>query len=212
MKKSVWVMLGILASLVVAGGVYAYLVFFEQKTTIQVSRLSISAGLAVKVQDQKSGVRELEVDILQAGKTVHLFSEKFPKNTRLAEKTIALLPLPKGLRDGEAQIKIAAKDHSWNWGNPVTVERAVVIDTTPPQLSVLGTLHYGNQGGTGVITYQVSEEVSRSGVQVGPTLFPGYAVGQGRYVAYFAFWMPRGDSSGGSRTRRGIAARPGFGS
>jgi len=143
-------------------------------------------SLAVRVQDQKSGVAELEVDVVQQGKTLNLLSEKFPKKTRLVEKTIPLRPLPKGLRDGAAQIKISAKDHSWNWGNPVTVEKAVVFDTTPPQLNVLGSLHYGNQGGTGVISYQVSEEVPLSGVQVGPNLFPGYDVSQGRHVAYFA--------------------------
>jgi len=189
MKKTVGVILGILGSLVVAGGVYVYLVFFEQeKPAIQVKpdAKHIGKSLAVRVQDQKSGVAELQVDVVQQGKTLNLLYEKFPKETRLVEKTIALRPLPKGLRDGEAQIKISAKDHSWNWGNPVTVEKAVVIDTTPPQLSVLGTLHYGHQGGTGVITYQVSEEVPLTGVQAGATLFPGYAVGQGRYLAYFA--------------------------
>ena len=56
--------------------------------------------------------------------------------------------------------------------------------------------HYGNQGGTGVITYQVSEEVPLSGVQVGPTFFPGYAVAQGRYVAYFS--IPLDASPGAS--------------
>lgn len=196
MRKSVWLMLGILGGMVVAGGVYAYLVFFEQEKPaiqIQPDARNIGKSLAVSVQDQKSGVAELQVDVVQQGKTLNLLYEKFPKGTRLVEKTIALRPLPKGLSEGEAQIKISAKDHSWNWGNPVTVEKAVVIDTTPPQLSVLGTLHYGNQAGAGVIPYQVSEEVARTGVQVGPTLFPGYAVGQGRYVAYFA--IPRDASA-----------------
>jgi murein DD-endopeptidase MepM/ murein hydrolase activator NlpD len=189
MKKFVCVVLGILGVLAVAGGVYVYLVFFEQeKPAIQILPDTRHMGkeLIVKVQDQKSGVAELQVDVIQAGRPINLLSEKFPKKTPLVEKTIPLRPLPQGLRDGEAQIKVSAKDHSWNWGNPVSVEKAVVIDTTPPQLSVLGTLHYANQGGTGVITYQVSEEVPRTGVQVGQTFFPGYAVAQGRYVAYFA--------------------------
>jgi murein DD-endopeptidase MepM/ murein hydrolase activator NlpD len=191
MKKSVWLILGILG-VIVAGGVYAFLVFFEQeKPAIQVQPEARHLGksFAVSVQDQKSGVAELRVDVIQQGKTLNLFYEKFPKETRLVEKTIALGPLPKGLSEGEAQIKISAKDHSWNWGNPVTVEKAVVIDTTPPQLNVLGSLHYGNQGGTGFISYQVSEEVPLTGVQVGSALFPGHALGQGRYVAYFA--IPR---------------------
>jgi murein DD-endopeptidase MepM/ murein hydrolase activator NlpD len=188
MKKSVWVILGILGVLVVTGGVYAYLVLFEQeKPVIQVRPDSgpVGKSLAVKVRDQKSGVAELQVDVVQQGKALNLLSEKFPKKTHLVEKTIPLRPLPQGLRDGEAQLKITAKDHSWNWGNPVTVEKTVVIDTTPPQLNVLGALHYANQGGTGVITYQVSEETPVTGVQVGETFFPGYAVRPGRYVAYF---------------------------
>jgi len=189
MKRFLWIILGILGIVVAAGGVYVYLVFFEQeKPTIQIlpDAKHVGKELVVKVQDQKSGVAELQVDVIQAGKPINLLSEKFPKKTLLVEKTIPMRPLPQGLRDGEAQIKISAKDHSWNWGNPVSIEKAVVIDTTPPQLSVLGTLHYANQGGTGVITYQVSEEVPLTGVQVGETFFPGYAVAQGRYVAYFA--------------------------
>ena len=189
MKKTGWVIIGILGAILAAGGIYVYLVFFEQeKPTIQVlpEVKFLGKSLEVKVQDQKSGVAELQVELIQGGKSVSLLSEKFPQKTRLVEKTFALRPLPKGLQDGEAQLKISAKDHSWNWGNPVSLEKTVVIDTTPPQLSVLGTLHYGHPGGTGVITYLVSEEAPLSGVQVGQTLFRGYAVGPGRYVAYFA--------------------------
>ena len=189
MKRFIRIVLGLLGVVGVAGGVYVYLVFFEQeKPAIQIlpDAKHLGKELILKVQDQKSGVAELQVDVIQAGRTINILSEKFPKKTLLVEKTIPMRPLPQGLRDGEAQTKVSAKDHSWNWGNPVSAEKAVVLDTTPPQLSVLGTLHYANQGGTGVITYQVSEEVPRTGVQVGETFFPGYAVAQGRYVAYFA--------------------------
>ncbi len=188
MKKT-WAVFGLLGILVLAGGIYAYLVLFElEKPGIQMlpDTKYIGKELVLKVQDQKSGVAEVQVDVIQAGKPINLLHEKFPKKTPLVEKTLPLRPLPKGLRDGDAQIKVSAKDHSWSWGNPVSVEKSVIIDTTPPQLSVLGTLHYANQGGTGVITYHVSEEVPLTGVQVGQTFFPGYPVAQGRYVAYFA--------------------------
>ena len=113
-------------------------------------------------------------------------SEKFPPQTHRVEKTLTLRPLPKDLKEGEAQIKISAKDHPWNWGNPVSLEKSVVIDTTPPQLSVLGTLHYGNQGGAALSTYQISEEAPMTGVQVGEVFFPGYGISKDRYLAYFA--------------------------
>ena len=189
MKRLLRIVIGVLAVVAVGGGIWAYLVLFErEKPTIQVlpEAKHIGKSLAIKVQDQKSGVAEIQVDMIQQGKTLNLLSEKFPKKTHLVEKTIPLRPLPEGLRDGEAQVKVSAKDHSWNWGNPVSLEKAVVIDTTPPQLTVLGTLHYANQGGTGFITYQVSEEIAVTGVQMGQTFFPGYNVGPGRYLAYFA--------------------------
>ena len=216
MKRTVWVLLGILVALLAAGGIYVYLVFFEQeKPAIQVQPdvKFIGKTLEVKVQDLKSGVAELQIDMIQGGKSVSLLSEKFPKKTRLVEKTIPLRPLPPGLQEGEAQLKIAAKDHSWNWGNPVSLEKTVIIDTTPPRLSVLGTLHYGHPGGTGVITYQVSEDTPLTGVQVGPTLFRGYAVGQGRYVAYFAIpldasantsFSAMAEDQSGNRTQAGF--------
>ena len=97
MKKTVWVILGILVALLAAGGIYVYLVFFEQeRPTIQVRPdvKFIGKSLEVKVQDLKSGVAELQIDMIQRGKSVSLLSEKFPKKTRLVEKTIPLRPLP----------------------------------------------------------------------------------------------------------------------
>jgi murein DD-endopeptidase MepM/ murein hydrolase activator NlpD len=199
MKKYLRAAVGVLIAILAAGAIWAYLVLFEQeKPTIHLfpDTRYLGKSLSLKVEDQKSGVAEVQVDFIQQGRSTNLLSEKFPKGTHRVEKTIDLRPLPPGLKDGEAQIKIAAKDHSWNWGNPVALEKKVVIDTTPPQLSILGALHYANQGGAGVLTYQVTEEVPLTGVQVGETFFAGYALSKDRYLAYFA--VPTNASSGTS--------------
>jgi murein DD-endopeptidase MepM/ murein hydrolase activator NlpD len=124
-------------------------------------------------------------------------------------------PLPKGLKDGEATIKISAWDYSWNHGNPVVLEKNILIDTLPPQIAVLGAQHYVNQGGAGLITYTSSEEIPVNGAQVGDLFFPGYAVGKDRYLAYYALppgapqdipFNAVGEDPAGNRSK--IAFRP----
>ena len=192
MKKSLRITIGVLAAILIAGGIWAYLVLFErEKPTIELrpNAKYVGKDLTLKVEDQKSGVAEVQLDVIQQGKPLTLLSEKFPGKTHRVEKTIILCPLLQGLKDGEAQIKISARDHSWIWGNPVSLEKNVIIDTVPPQLSVWGAQHYANQGGVGFITYQVSEEVPASGVQVAQLFYPGYAAGKDRYRVYFAVPM-----------------------
>ena len=219
MKGLKWILVVTVVVVILGGaGVWIALVKFEwEKPTIQITPDSkyISQKLSFKVEDQKSGVAEVRVEAIQQGRTVPLLKEPFPKGTVRVEKNLAMRPLPQGLKDGEAQIKIFAQDHSWNKGNPVFLERRLMIDTHPPQLSVLGTLHYINQGGAGLVTYQVSEEVPVNGVQVGDLFFPGCPAGKDRYLSYFAlpYDVPRdisftamAEDQAGNRTK--IAFRP----
>ncbi len=189
MKSLKWGVLAILVVLIATAGVWVFVVKFErEKPTLQIlpDKKYLGQKITVIVEDRKSGVAEVKVEILQQGASTVLASEKLPKDTPRVEKTFALRPLPQGLKDGEAAIKVSAKDYSWNWGNPVSLQKNVVIDTIPPQVSVLGSQHYVNQGGTGMVTYQTNKEVPVSGVQVGDVFFPGYALGKGRYLAFFA--------------------------
>jgi murein DD-endopeptidase MepM/ murein hydrolase activator NlpD len=186
-----------LAIIVAVAGTWVIVVKFErEKPTVQLlpDQKYLGEKITVTVNDRKSGVAEVEVEVAQQGKSVVLLSEKFPKDVHRVEKTFTLRPLPKGLKDGEAHIKISAKDRSWNWGNAVSLERDVVLDTTPPQISVLGAQHFANQGGAALVTYQTSEEVPVNGVQAGQIFFPGYAAAKDRYLAYFA--IPFDGSSG----------------
>ena len=188
MKKLVGVAIGVGLLIVIGVGSWICLVKFEQeKPTIKITPDSRYLGqkITVRVEDQKSGVAEVRVEAVQKGKTVILLTEKFSKGTQNVEKTLAMRPLPQGLKDGETQIKIFARDHSWNKGNPVSLEKKVVIDTHPPQITVLGALHYINKGGTALVTYQTSEETPVSGVQTGEFFFPGYPTGKNQYLTYF---------------------------
>ncbi|MGB9697947.1 MAG: M23 family metallopeptidase [Thermodesulfobacteriota bacterium] len=188
MKKKVWIAISLFIAICLAAGLWIWIVKFEQeKPTIKISpdQSYLGQKLDLQISDEKSGVAEVRVEALQKGNTVILWQEKIPKGTNKLEKTISLRPLPAGLKDGETELKVFARDHSWNWGNPVTVTKKFVVDTHPPQINVLGGIHYINQGGTGCITYQTSEETPISGVQVGEKLFPGYLREKNHYLVFF---------------------------
>jgi Peptidase family M23 len=188
MKKGKRVFLIVLMAMLVGGGIWVGVMKFEwTKPTLQLLPDSpyVSQKLSFKVEDQKSGVAEVRVEVVQQGKTVTLLVEHFPKETRRVEKTILLQPLPQGLKEGEAQLRISARDHSWN-GNSVVMGKDVIIDTLAPQVTILGALHYINKGGSGVVTYMTTEDTPVNGVQIGDLFFPGYPAGKDRYLAYFA--------------------------
>ena len=189
MKKMKWVGLIVLILIAVGAGIWVALVKFEwEKPTVHflMDTQYVGQNLNFRVEDQKSGVAEVRVEVIQQGKTTALLLEHFPKGTHRVEKTVTVRPLPPGLKNGEAQVRIAALDHSWNRGNPVSLEKSVIIDTIPPQVAVLGALNYVNQGGTGLVTYQASEEIPVTGVRVGDVFYPGYRLSKDHYLAYFA--------------------------
>ncbi len=204
--------------LLVVGGAVLWigLVKFElEKPTITISPDSgyVGRNMTVKVADRKSGVAEVRVEAVQKGKAVTLLAEHFPKGAYNVEKQLSMQPMPQGLTDGETQFKIFARDHSWFKGNPVTLEKNIVIDTLPPQLTILGALHSFNQGGTGFVTYQASEEMPVTGVQAGDLFFRGYPAGKDHYFVYFTLGYDRskkvaiqavGEDLAGNRTETGI--------
>jgi murein DD-endopeptidase MepM/ murein hydrolase activator NlpD len=213
MKRLTWVLGGILVLILCGVGTWIWVVKFEREIpTIKLSPDSgyVGQNITVKVTDQKSGVAEVRVEAVQKGKSVILLTEQFPKGTPMMEKKLSMRPLPQGLTDGETQLKIFARDHSWYRGNPVTLEKSIVIDTRPPQLTILGALHYLNRGGTGFLTYQASEEIPVTGVQAGDLFFRGYPAGKNHYLAYFTlgYDLPKevstqavGEDRAGNRTK-----------
>lgn len=184
-----WVITGLLGAAVLIGGAWIVIVKFEGEKpalTLLPEGKYVNQKLSFRVQDQKSGIAEVRLEVTQNGKTIALIQEQYGPGTAQMEKVISLRPLPQGLKEGEARVRLSAKDHSWNRGNPVTLERMYIIDTQPPRISVFGAQHYANQGGAGFVAYQSSEEIPRSGVQIGEAFFPGFPAGKDRYIAYFA--------------------------
>ena len=149
------------------------------------SYLGVSQNLIVKVTDQKSGVKNVRVTLSGQGKEVELLDQHMETGGLILgggrrevdlERTIE--PKKLGLTEGEAIFRVVARDLSWRgWfhGNKTTIEQKMTIDFKPPVVTVLTRAHNVNQGGSGLVIYELSEDCPVSGVQVGDHFFPGYS-------------------------------------
>ena len=188
MRKSIKIGVPVLL-LVIGGGVGLKLTKFESgKPWIRMpgDAAVLGSELVFQAGDAKSGLDSILVEAVQGGKTIEIWSGSLPPSTRETEQKISLRPLPAGLSDGEVLLRITAEDRSWNGGNAAVFEKKVILDTTPPRLTVLGGPHYVNQGGTGCVAFSSDEAPATSGIRVGDAEFSGFPAGPGRTLTFFA--------------------------
>jgi murein DD-endopeptidase MepM/ murein hydrolase activator NlpD len=177
----------ILLILLVAGGVWLWLVKFEsEKPAVSVGEgRFLGRELKLAAEDRKSGLASLTVEAVQGERTVTLLKEVYPKGHAVLEKVLGTRPVPEGLTDGELRLRITATDRSWRH-NKTILEKVLVLDSRPPMPVVLGGPHYINQGGAGLVIVTANEEPSSAGVEVGETWFSGFPLTGNRYAVYFA--------------------------
>ncbi|MBW1859667.1 MAG: M23 family metallopeptidase [Deltaproteobacteria bacterium] len=156
---------------------------FQLQSPIQT--IGTSHTLKAEASDQKSGLRRVWIAVLQHGKERTLLDKTFPSTGYLRGGVLHRHSISLdvnsdilGLEDGEALLRTAVWDYSyrdWWTGNRGYAEYKILIDTKPPTINVLTRVHNLNQGGTGLAIYEVSEDNTVSGVQVGDVVFPGYS-------------------------------------
>jgi murein DD-endopeptidase MepM/ murein hydrolase activator NlpD len=201
MKKRLLLVLG---SLLLAGlGVVLYLKLEGTGPAVSMEGLDAAVraahDLRLNVSDPESGIRSVNISLVQGEKTAVLFDESYPAinfivGGEVFDKSLAVTIEPKkqGLSDGDALLRLIANDYSWrNWwqGNRTVIERPVRIDFRPPRVEVLSRQHNINQGGAGLVVYKLSEACPEHGVQVGDNFFQGYALAgdpEGRLACLFA--------------------------
>lgn len=207
MKAASKLLLGILGAAVIAGGIFGFFRMEGAPPTLDPGELPAALGapreMRLVAADPDSGLRRVRVTLTGGGTEKVLAEETFPaKNflsggaTRREVLTLSLDPKALQLPDGEATLRITARDYSWrNWwnGNAAEIQRTFSIDTRPPRVSVLTEQHNINQGGAGLVIYEVSETGTETGVRVGEDFYPGHpadaVLGESetpRYMALFA--------------------------
>ncbi|MCX5849192.1 MAG: M23 family metallopeptidase [Deltaproteobacteria bacterium] len=176
------------------------------KFTQEVTAIGRQKTIEINFSDSQSGLSHLNVEIIQDSKGQILADKKIPSKGQKQEIfSLSINTVDLKLHDGPAVIKITATDYSL-FKNQTVLSLAVRIDTIPPQVNLLKTVNYINQGGTGFVAYQSSKNISYTGVYVNDCFTPGHKTlidNKASYVTYFAVPI----DANKSKTRIMILAR-----
>ena len=200
MRSTFKVVVLVLALLLVAGGSFLFLVKFEsQAPEVRVSGLPEVAGrkwsFTVYAQDARSGLREIEVGLIQGKTQTLLKKESFPvtllTGSKVKEKSwsFEVEPLKLGLTEGEALVWVRVRDASWREGlkGNFTEKRVKIrLDLTPPRVTLLRGTIYIARGGSALVLYKLNENPTKSGVFLNGHFFRGYPLKEGVYAALVA--------------------------
>lgn len=194
MKKYLTYFLLFMVLMVISGGVYFFLVYYEgEKPVITISEPLELIGnekiIRITCTDRKCGLRQISVTITQDGKLKRLETVDIPRQGT-SEETLLVEINPKNLhlRDGKASLEISAVDYSLRKNVSIKTFN-VVIDTIPPQIYQLNSSHYINPGGSCVVLFRIPEEIKKSYVFVNDDHFAAHSAtisGKPGYICYFA--------------------------
>lgn len=145
--------------------------------------------VSVVFSDQGQGLRHTEVSIIQDNIPHVLATTDYPEKKVTNKKVaIAVDTAALKLHDGPAVITASAVDGSL-WKNRTEVALPAQIDLLPPQIYLHAARHHINIGGASVVSWNLSEPVSKTGVKAGGIFYPAYKTtlsGKEAYVAYLA--------------------------
>jgi murein DD-endopeptidase MepM/ murein hydrolase activator NlpD len=182
----------------------------QARVLTDLGRVGAVKDVDLLLTDGKSGLRSVQVDLLQGEKQVTVFAEEYDRRGLLknsgpgrAEARITLEPAALKFKDGAAELLVTIRDYSWwNWmsGNLGTVVFPLELDTRPPLLRIVDSPRYIKQGGAGIVVYTMDEAVTEHGVLINDIFHPGFPLprrGEGVYGAMIAvpFDLARIDKS-----------------
>lgn len=150
--------------------------------------ISKKSRVLLALNDEGMGLKTVQITVVQGNDRIPLVTREFPAKTSVADVELDLNALK--LKQGAIQIEIAATDHSiyhLGKGNSSLQTYDLVYDTSPPVISILSTAHNFTKGGSGLVTFNVNEDVDNVGVQFGDYFFPAYMQDSGFYACLFAY-------------------------
>ena len=156
--------------------------------------LGRSPSLQVTVDDSGTGLKHTILRLRQNDKDIVLAKDSFDRAKAEKSRTydVGRLLSDKGqLQQGTATLVVEASDYAYRnllKGNQAQLTKTFDYDALPPQIEVLSTQHYINQGGSECVVYRVSDDTVTSGVQVGPHFFTGFPLTTGDKRMRFALF------------------------
>ncbi len=164
--------------LIIVGLVSAGFFYFRDTEAPQLTLSPASGPISKKsrvllaLNDEGMGLKTVQITVVQGNDRIPLVTREFPAKTSVADVELDLNALK--LKQGAIQIEIAATDHSiyhLGKGNSSLQTYDLVYDTSPPVISILSTAHNFTKGGSGLVTFNVNEDVDNVGVQFGDYFF-----------------------------------------
>ncbi len=200
-KRSSFPFFLIIFMVVAAAGGYGFITWFEgEKPLIVADTLPSYIGketpLSFTVSDQKSGLRSIQILLIQKNTENVLLSKEFPRPGKngsggATSEDISLTIDTKKFKEGQATLKITARDYSLRGllkGNSTELLHPVTIDTKPPKVSIIHSERYIQVGGAGIVVYRAEDSV-KQGVKINDTYHPGFPVTDGsdfKFISYIA--------------------------
>ncbi len=138
--------------------------------------------------DDKSGVKSVSVVVRRGAKSMDVLRQNFPGLEPRQKISFQLKETQ--LPEGSFELEVRAVDGSFagfGKGNATTLTRKLILDSRPPRIAVRTGAPAIYRGGSALIVYTLSEDVSKSGVRLGELFFPGYRQANGSYACLFPF-------------------------
>ena len=182
----------LMLTLVVCLG-WAFFLFMERNTPeltllLENTYFHPDRTFQFQARDKGRGLRELHVHFFQAGKDITLLEKKFELN--VWEWNGELSFTGHRISNGPAELVFTVIDRSLNnlgKGNIAVFRQAIVIDSVAPKISINNNTEYLNQGGSGIVSYTLSEQVEKTGVVIANHFFPAYKQEKGNWLCLFSF-------------------------
>lgn len=176
-------------------GLIAAGVFYFRDT--EAPQLSLAPGsgsvsketkLLLSLNDEGTGIKNVQVVVLQGENRFPLVKRDFPPQTGVADLELDLSVLK--LQEGGLQIEVSTTDQSiyhFTKGNSTQQLFTLTYDSRAPIISLLSKAHNFIKGGSGLVVFGLNEEIETAGVQFGDYFFPAFQQKSGHYACLLAY-------------------------
>lgn len=142
----------------------------------------------LNVSEAYSNLKSVEIKLIRADQSMELLNKTFASQVKDFSYTFSLKDTK--LPDGDFTLQIIAKDDSYaNFlkGNTQVESYHLVMDSQPPKIKFLSSTPNLTRGGSGLIAYEASADVKKTGVFFEDHFFPAYKHEKGHYICLFPF-------------------------
>jgi murein DD-endopeptidase MepM/ murein hydrolase activator NlpD len=155
--------------------------------------IGANTSVQLEVRDDRYAIKKVQIELRQDG---HIFPVPFMETVfgeppaawkfwaSSKEHSWSIMAhvsrheIPE-LKEGRATLVVTATNNAWGRffrGGRAETTLELPVRFTPPQVEVLSSKHYVNQGGAELVVFKVSPSAVESGVQVGQSFFPSWPV------------------------------------